>query len=93
MSHRRVQSRTESLLEAGADVLVGYLVALAAQQVVFPLFGIHTTLAQDSAIAAAFTLVSLARSYLLRRIFERLGTGRGLRRVPPGRTWRLVEDG
>ncbi len=66
--------------------------ALAAQQLVFPLFGIHTTLAQDSAIAAAFTLVSLARSYLLRRIFERLSTGRGLRRIPPGRTWRLVED-
>jgi hypothetical protein len=92
MSFRHSQSRTASLLEAGANVLVGYLVALAAQQVVFPLFGIHTTLAQDSAIAATFTLVSLLRSYLLRRLFERIGTGRGLRRVPPGRTGRLVED-
>ncbi len=92
MSFRRVQSRSASLLEAGANVLVGYLVALLAQQIVFPLFGIHTSLAQDSAIAAAFTAVSLARSYLLRRIFERIGTGRGLRRNPPGRTFRLVEE-
>jgi hypothetical protein len=93
MSHCRVQSRTASLLEAGANVLVGYLVALAAQQVVFPLFGIHTTLAEDTAIAAAFTLVSVARSYLLRRIFERIGTGRGAGpRLKPGRTYRFVED-
>ena len=92
MSHRRVQCRTASLMETGTNVVVGYLVALAAQQLVFRLFGIHTTLAQDSAIAAAFTAVSLVRSYLLRRLFERIGTGRRLRRVPPGRTWRLVED-
>ncbi len=92
MSFRRSQSRTASLLEAGANVLVGYLVALAAQQLIFPLFAIHTTLAQDVGIAAAFTAMSLLRSYLLRRVFERIGTGRGLgRKLPPGRNWRLVE--
>ena len=76
MTFRRAQSRAASLIEAGTNVLVGYLVALAAQQLVFPLFGIHTTLAQDSAIAPVFTAVSLARSYLLRRFFERIGTRR-----------------
>ena len=91
MSFRKNQSRTASLVEAGANVLVGYIVALLAQQLVFPLFGIHTTLAQDSAIAAAFTAVSLARSYL-RRLFERIGTGRGERRLPARGTWRMVED-
>ena len=94
MSFRRVQSRTASLLEATANVLVGYLVAVLAQQLIFPLFGIYTTLAQDSAIAAAFTIVSVARSYLLRRVFERIGTGRGGgSRLKPGRTYRFVEDG
>jgi len=93
VSFRRAQSRTASLLEACANVMVGYLVALLAQQLVFPLFGIHTTLAQDSAIAADFTAVSLARSYLLRRVFERIGAGRGggskLRRRG---AYRLVEE-
>ncbi len=92
MSHRRLQSRSASLIEAGANVLAGYLVALLAQQLVFPLFGIHTSLAQDSAIAAAFTGVSLVRSYVLRRIFERIGSGRGIHRMAPGRTWRMVEE-
>ena len=93
MSFRRAQTRTASLLEAATNVLVGYLVALLAQQLVFPLFGIHTTLAQDSAIAAAFTVVSLLRSYLLRRVFERIGFGRGAgQAVRPGLTYRLVEE-
>ena len=93
MSFRKAQSRAASLAEAVTNVLVGYLVALGAQQVVFPLFAIHTTMAQDAGIAAAFTLVSLLRAYLLRRVFERVGTGRGLgRRLEPSRTYRLVED-
>ena len=43
----------------------------------FPLFGIATTRAQDGAIAGVFTLVSLPRSYLLRRLFERVGGSEG----------------
>ena len=79
MTFSRAQSRAASLIEAGTNVLVGYVVALAAQQLVLPLFRIHTTLAQDSVIAAIFTAVSLARSYLLRRVFERIGTGQTIR--------------
>ncbi len=94
MSFRSVQSRAASLVEVFTNVAVGYLVALAAQQLVFPIFAIHTALAQDSAIAAVFTLVSVLRSFLLRRLFERLGSGRGCgSRIEPGRTYRLVEDG
>ena len=73
MRVRPAQTRTGSLVEAGTNVLVGYGLALATQALVFPLFGIMTTLAQDSALAGVFTLVSLAHSYLLRRVFERLG--------------------
>jgi hypothetical protein len=92
MSHRRSQSRSASLVEAGANVVVGYLVALASQQLVFPLFGIQTSLAQGSGIAAAFTAISLVRSYLLRRAFERIGSGRGSRSIEPLGTWRVLEE-
>lgn len=68
---RPVQSRTGSLVEAGTNVLVGYVLAIGTQRLVYPLFGIATTLATEAAIALLFTLVSLARSYLLRRVFER----------------------
>ena len=69
---RPAQSRSGSLVEASANVLVGYLLALGTQRLIYPLFGITTTLATDAVIALLFTLVSLARSYLLRRVFERL---------------------
>jgi len=59
-----------SLVESIANVLVGYAVALAAQVVVFPWFGMTVTLGQNVQIGLIFTGVSLARSYLLRRVFE-----------------------
>lgn len=69
---RHPQSRSCSLLEAGANVLVGYFLALATQAALYPALGIATSFATDSLIAAAFTLISLVRSYVLRRVFERL---------------------
>ena len=66
------QSRTMSLVESIANVSIGYGVAVAAQIAVFPLFGLRTTLAGNLAMGAIFTVVSIARSYCLRRVFERI---------------------
>ena len=59
-----------SLVESLTNVVVGYGVALAAQIVVFPLFGLEVSLQQNAAIGLIFTAVSIARSYCLRRTFE-----------------------
>jgi hypothetical protein len=61
-----------SLLESIANVVVGYVVAVGAQLVVFPLFGMHATLRENLMIGLIFTGVSLVRSFLLRRVFENL---------------------
>lgn len=66
------QSRWMSLVEAVTNVLVGYGVAVATQWAVFPLFGLHTTLQDNLVIGMIFTVVSIIRSYVLRRAFERL---------------------
>ena len=66
------QSRAMSLVEAITNVVVGYGVAVLTQLLVFPLFGLHTTLAEDLMIGAIFTVVSIARSFALRRLFEAL---------------------
>ena len=66
------QSRWMSLLEAVTNVLVGYGVAVATQWAMFPLFGLHVTLQENLVIGLVFTVVSLIRSYLLRRVFEAL---------------------
>ncbi|TWG91473.1 hypothetical protein L598_005900000020 [Mesorhizobium sp. J18] len=64
------QSRTMSMVEAAANVVVGYVLAIATQIVVFPWFGIETGLPEHLTIGLAFVGVSLVRGYLLRRLFE-----------------------
>lgn len=64
------QSRLESAIEAVANVLFGYLVALASQLAIFPLFGIDIPLSDNLAIGAWFTAISLVRSYAVRRWFN-----------------------
>ena len=64
------QSRTMSLVEAVANVILGYGVAVVTQLVVFPWFGLPSHLGDALAIGAVFTLVSILRTYLLRRVFE-----------------------
>ena len=64
------QSRLMSLVESIANVAVGYGVAVVTQILIFPIFGLHTTLAQNLKMGAIFTIVSIARSFALRRVFE-----------------------
>ena len=68
------QSRLMSLVESVANVIIGYGVAVVTQILIFPVFGLHTTLAQNLKMGAVFTVVSIARSYVLRRVFEALRT-------------------
>ncbi|MDA0962042.1 MAG: hypothetical protein O2898_03885 [Proteobacteria bacterium] len=65
------QSRRLSLLEAMTNVVVGYVLAVLTQLIVFPWFGLTASLQDNLAIGAAFVGVSLIRSYALRRVFER----------------------
>ena len=72
------QSRTTSLIKAMTNVGVGYGLAVVLQLVLFPALGLHPTLAQSVHFGLAFTVLSVIRSYALRRLFERLRTlGRG----------------
>ena len=66
------QSRLMSLLESLANVLVGFGVAVITQMAVFPLFGLAVTVTENLLIGLIFTVVSIVRSYALRRGFEAL---------------------
>jgi len=65
------QSRRRSLIEACANIAVGYGLAVLTQIAAFPLFGLHASLSENLGIGLIFTVVSLARSYVLRRLFNR----------------------
>ncbi len=64
------QKKRHSLTEALINIAIGYNVALLTQILVFPAFGIHVELQTDIAITLVFTVVSLVRSYSVRRLFN-----------------------
>lgn len=70
---RAGQSRIWSAIEAVANVAAGLVVAFVANLIVLPAFGVPVSILQAGQISAAFTVISLLRSYGLRRFFNYLG--------------------
>lgn len=66
-----MQSKKRSFIEAVTNVLIGYLVAVISNIIVLPLFGYQVSLFDGFAIGVVFTVISLIRSYVIRRLFNR----------------------
>lgn len=64
------QSRIMSFVEAITNGVVGYVPAIDTQIAVSPWFGIKAARQEHQAARFALDAVSLARGYLLRRLFE-----------------------
>lgn len=64
------QSRRMSLVESFVNIVVGFGINMTAQIYVFAWFGLHLPLLQSFYIGLFFTVISIARAYLLRRVFE-----------------------
>ena len=67
-----MQSRKGSLIEACINVLIGYWISFAANALILPLFGFYITFMQNLQIGAIFTVISIARGYLVRRYFNNM---------------------
>jgi len=65
------QTKKRSLQEAATNIAIGYSVNFAANLVILPLFGFDVTIAQGFGIGVLFTFVSLARQYVIRRLFNK----------------------
>lgn len=65
-----MQTKLQSLIESIFNILIGYSVAVFSQCIIFPWFGIHVPLSDNLQIGLLFTVISLARSYGLRRFFN-----------------------
>jgi hypothetical protein len=65
-----LQSKRGSLIEAAMNTAIGFVVALASQILVFPMFGIDVPLSTNFGIGAWFTAISIVRSYVIRRWFN-----------------------
>lgn len=67
-----MQSRLMSLVESLTNIAVGYVLAVLTQLAVFPVFGLDASLGENLLIGGIFTVTSLIRSFVLRRLFNTL---------------------
>ena len=66
------QKKFHSLVEAIFNTIFGFGISMIANIVVLPLFGFHPTIKDAFNIGLIFTVISIARSYVLRRIFNKI---------------------
>lgn len=65
------QSRRHSMVEAIAGTTIGFVVSVLASLVVYPLHGHTFSLGEVSSITLIFTVLSVVRGYVVRRLFNR----------------------
>jgi len=76
-----MQSKIGSLVESLINILIGFGIALGSQILIFPMYGVNIPLHDNVMITLWFTLISIARSYSLRRLFNRITVWRMTRNV------------
>ena len=69
------QTRLGSIVEAWANIVVGFSINYAANLLIFPLFGMHISLVANFYMGCIYTCISLVRSYIIRRWFNGLKFG------------------
>ena len=67
-----MQNRLNSFIESVVNVIIGFLINFIANIYILPLFGFNITISQSIQIGLIFTLISIIRSYLIRRWFNKV---------------------
>lgn len=65
-----MQKKRHSLIESIANTAIGFGINVTAQHLIFPLFGIFISWSENLTIAMFFTVISIIRGYVLRRVFN-----------------------
>jgi uncharacterized membrane protein len=63
------------MVEAWINVFVGFGISFACNMTILPWFGFEVSARQSFEIGLIMTVVSLVRSYLLRRLFNSMKWG------------------
>lgn len=70
------QSKKSSAREALMNIAIGYGISFISNYLVLPTFGHPITVLQNIQIGLIFTVISIVRSYMIRRYFNDLITGK-----------------
>jgi predicted Na+-dependent transporter len=69
-SFKMKQSKLESLIEAIVNTAIGFLITIVFLPIVNHICGIKMSSAQMTWSTILFTIISVARGYVIRRFFE-----------------------
>ncbi len=64
------QTRLGSLIEALINVAIGFGINFCANLLILPLIGFQISMGQNLFIGVLYTVISVARSYVVRRWFN-----------------------
>lgn len=65
------QTRLGSLIEVCINIFIGFWINFVANLVILPMFGFNVSISDNFLIGFLYTFVSVARSYIVRRWFEK----------------------
>lgn len=66
-----MQTKLRSLLESVSNTAIGYGISVGIGQLIYPLFGYDVSVQDNMGLTAVFVSVSLCRSYVIRRWFNK----------------------
>ena len=64
------QSKSRSLFESIINTLSGYIISIIVWHVVAKIMGIPVRVGQSIQIVTIFTIISITRNYIIRRLFN-----------------------
>ena len=64
------QTKKQSLIESITQTIIGMIVSLCIQLVIYDILNIKVTFAQNLIITFVFLVSSILRGYIIRRIFN-----------------------
>lgn len=64
------QTKRGSVVEVLVSVAIGLIVSMIANHFVFPLYGFQPSLISNAQITLIYTVISVARGYVVRRFFN-----------------------
>ena len=66
------QKKSHSITESIINVIIGFGINFTANMLIFPIFGWKIDIKQNITLGIIYTIISILRSYILRRLFNRI---------------------
>ena len=65
-----MQSKRESMIESLTSTTIGIIIGIVLNLTILPIFGYPVSVVDSLWISVIFTIVSIVRSYVIRRFFN-----------------------